>query len=88
MKLIKKYKTIESIIENCKYEVPENYLELVKESRRIFLMWKDKINVDEINIHRSQKNMAGLIQFLVNDIEMNSTKVQNGIKKTMNRFNN
>ena len=55
LKLIKKYKTIESIIENCKYEVPENYLELVKESRRIFLMWKDKINVDEIDIHRSQK---------------------------------
>ena len=52
------------------------------------MMWKDKINIDEIDIHKSQKNVSELLQFLVKDIEMNQTKVENGIKKTMNRFNN
>ena len=88
LKLIKKFKNIESIMENTKYEYPENYIEKVKSSREIFMMWKDKINVDEINIHKSQKNVSELLQFLVKDIEMNQTKVENGIKKTMNRFNN
>ena len=55
LKLIKKYKTIENIMENTKYEYPEGYMDLVKSSREIFLMWKDKIDVKNINIHRSQK---------------------------------
>lgn len=88
LKLIKKYKNIESIIKNTKYEYPDNYIEKVKSSREIFMMWKDKINIDEIDIHKSQKNVSELLQFLVKDIEMNQTKVENGIKKTMNRFNN
>ena len=53
-------------------------------SKSIFLMWRDKINIDNIVIHTSQKNMAELLQFLVGEIEMNEKKVQNGIKKIMN----
>jgi spore maturation protein CgeB len=50
-------------------------------------MCKDKIDIEHIDIHKSQKDMSKLIQFLVGEIEMNETKVQNGIKKIMNHHN-
>ena len=50
-------------------------------------MWKDKINVNEINIVKSEKNISELIQYLVLEIEMNETKVHNGIKKSMTKIN-
>ena len=88
LKLIKEHGNIETIINNnTKYAFPENYLELFKESKEIFLMWRDKIDVNDMNIQKSQKNMSGLIQFLVGEIEMNENKVQNGIKKIMNIHN-
>lgn len=87
LKLFKKYGNIEEIMKNTKYEFPEGYLDLFHKSKDIFLMWRDKINVDNIMIHTSQKNMAELLQFLVGEIEMNEKKVQNGIKKIMNYHN-
>ena len=88
LKLIKEHGNIETIINNnTKYAFPENYLELFKQSKEIFLMWRDKIDVNDMNIQKSQKNMSGLIQFLVGEIEMNENKVQNGIKKIMNIHN-
>lgn len=87
LKLIKQYGTVEEIIKNTKYAFPENYLDLFNQSKAIFYLWKDKIDVDKLEINKSQKNMAELIQFLVGEIEMNETKVQNGIKKIMNIHN-
>lgn len=84
LKLIKQYKTVEEIIKNTKYVFPENYLDLFKQSKEIFYLWKDKIDINKIEIHKSQKNIAELIQFLVGEIEMNEKKVHNGIKKIMN----
>ena len=78
---------VEEIMKNTKYEYPEGYLDLFHKSKDIFLMWRDKITVDNIIIHTSQKNMAELLQFLVGEIEMNEKKVQNGIKKIMNYHN-
>jgi len=87
LKLFKKYGNIEEIVKNTKYTFPENYLDLFHQSKNIFLMWKDKIDIETIDIHSSQKDMSKLIQFLVGEIEMNETKVQNGIKKIMNHHN-
>ena len=87
LKLIKKFGNIDEIIKNTKYNFPENYLELFNKSKEIFLMWKDKINVNEINIVKSEKNVSELIHYLVLEIEMNETKVHNGIKKSMTKIN-
>ena len=89
LKLIKTYGNIENIINNTKhkYSYPENYLELFNKSKGIFQMWKDQININEIDVHKSQKNMSSLLQFLVGEIEMNEKKVQNGIKKIINVHN-
>jgi len=89
LKLIKTHGNIENIMNNTKhkYSYPENYLELFHKSKEIFKMWKDQINVNEMDIHKSQKNMSSLLQFLVGEIEMNEKKVQNGIKKIINVHN-
>ena len=89
LKLIKTHGNIENIMNNTKhkYSYPENYLELFNKSKGIFQMWKDQININEIDVHKSQKNMSSLLQFLVGEIEMNEKKVQNGIKKIINVHN-
>ena len=87
LKLIKKFGNIEEIIKNTKYNFPENYLELFNKSKEIFLIWKNKIDINEINIVKSEKNVSELIQYLVLEIEMNETKVHNGIKKSMTKIN-
>ena len=84
LKLIKKYGSIDEIVKNTNYNFPENYLELFNKSKDIFLMWKDKIDKDNVPIVNSQMNIADLIHFLVGEIEMNEKKVDNGIKKMMN----
>ena len=77
------------IIENYKdkYEFPEGYKELFNKSYEIFVMYRDKLNVEELSIIKSNRDIGGLIQFLVKDIEMNELRVQNGVKKIMNTLN-
>ena len=50
-------------------------------------MHRDKINPEK-DIRRSNQDLGGLIQFLVNDIEMDEIRVQNGIKKIQNTLGN
>jgi len=90
LKMIKKYQNIDDIIENYKdkYEFPEGYKELFNKSYEIFIMYRDKLNVAELPIIKSNRDIGGLIQFLVKDIEMNELRVQNGVKKIMNTLGN
>ena len=82
LKMIKKHNTVEEIVETYKdkYKIPENYIELFNKSYEIFMMHRDKINPEK-DIKRSNQDLGGLIQFLVNDVEMDEIRVQNGIKK-------
>ena len=52
------------------------------------MMYRDKLNVDELNVHKSNKDVGGLIKFMVNDIEMNELKVQKAVKKLQNTLGN
>jgi flap endonuclease-1 len=90
LKMIKKHNTIENIIEEYKnkYEFPEGYAELFNKSYDIFMMYRDKLNVDELNVHKSNKDVGGLIKFMVNDIEMNELRVQKAVKKLQNTLGN
>ena len=83
LKLIKKYNTVEEIVEGTKnkYKIPENYVDLFNKSYEIFTMHRDKLKPEEIDIKKSNRDLGGLIQFLVNDIEMDEKRVHNGIKK-------
>ena len=48
----------------------------------------DKLNVEELNVHKSNKDVGGLIKFMVNDIEMDELRVQKAIKKIQNTLGN
>jgi len=90
LKLIQKYNTIEELIDNTKtkYNYPVNYLQLFNDAKKNFLLFKNNINVDEINIHTSDKNLSELKSFLINDIEMNETRVNNSFKKFNQVYDN
>ena len=87
--MIKNYNTVDEIIENYKkkYKFPDNYKELFNKSYEIFIMHRDKIKIDELEITKSNMNIGLLINFLVKDIEMKELRVQNGIKKIQHILN-
>ena len=89
-KMIKKHTNIEDIIEEYKnkYEFPEGYAELFNKSYDIFMMYRDKIKVEELDVNKSNKDVGGLIKFMVNDIEMNELRVQKAVKKLQNTLGN
>jgi len=88
LKIIKQYDNIDDIILNYKdkYNFPDNYKELFNKSYEIFTMYRDKININELKISKSNKDIGKLINYLVHDIEMNELRVQNGIKKIQNIY--
>jgi hypothetical protein len=51
-------------------------------------MYRDKIKVEELDVNKSNKDVGGLIKFMVNDIEMNELRVQKQIKKLQNTLGN
>lgn len=86
LKLIKKYNTVEEIVEGTKnkYQIPENYVDLFNKSYEIFTMHRDKLKPEEMDIKKSNRDLGGLIQFLIKDIEMDEKRVHNGVKKIQN----
>ena len=51
------------------------------------MMYKDKLNINELEIHKSNRDIGKLINFMVDDIEMNELRVQKAIKKIQNSLN-
>ena len=47
-------------------------------------MHRDKLKPEEMDIKKPNQDLGGLIQFLVNDIEMDEKRVHNGVKKIQN----
>ena len=86
LKLIKKYDSMEEIIKDTKYDFPENYLEMFHAAKYNFMMYKDKLKIDELKIYHSEKNIDELYKFLIDDIQMNEKRVQNALKKFHNNY--
>ena len=65
MKLIKTHGSIEVIFENTKtkYDYPENYLDIFNDAKKNFKIFIDNINVDDIDIHKSERNLEELSNF-------------------------
>jgi len=78
--LITKHSTIESILPLVK-NVPEGYEVKYKESRRLFTMYHDTLDMQQLTIHHSSWNLDKLHDFLVNECFMNNKRVLNTFKK-------
>ena len=90
MKLVKKHDNIESIISenSSKYDFPENYLSLFNNAKVNFKIFKGKINVDEMVVNKSERDIQSLTDYLINTVEMSDKRVQNTIKKFHNNYKN
>jgi flap endonuclease-1 len=86
LKLIKKYDTIENIIKETKYTFPENYLETFYAAKENFMMFKGQLDVNQLKIYKSEKDITKLHAFLVEEIQMNEKRVQNALKKYHNNY--
>jgi flap endonuclease-1 len=86
LKLIKTHKNIETIMENTSYSFPSDYTDVFQKAKENFLMFRDKINVDELVLVESKQDIDGLKDYLLNTVEMSESRVQNALKKFHNNY--
>lgn len=86
LKLIKKYNTMDEIVEKSNYEFPDKYLDIFQAAKENYFIFRDKINPKEIKIECPEKDIGKLKEYLVNDIEMSDKRVQNALKKFHNNY--
>lgn len=85
-KLIQKYKKINTIIKNTKYNFPESYLYDFNKSKENFLLYYNKIDINNLKLFKSDKDIIKLENFLINEVQMNEKRVQNSLKKFNNNY--
>ena len=78
--LIKKHRSIESVLPSVK-NIPDDYETKYKESRDLFKMYHDKLDIQQLSIHHSNWDLEKLYSFLVNDCSMSEKRVHNTFKK-------
>ena len=83
--LIKKHKNIETILPLLKH-VPDGYVQKYHRSRDLFSIYYDKLDMNQINIHHSYRNLDTLTNYLINDCNISESRVQNTIKKIMQGY--
>jgi len=85
-KLIEKYKNIENVIKNTKYNFPENYLNDFNNSKKNFKSFYNQIDIRKLEIYSSLRDISKLENYLIHDIQMNEKRVQNALKKFNNYY--
>lgn len=85
-KLLKKFGSIQLVVEKSGHPFPENYLETFYQAKENFHIFTGKIDIQDIEEHKSQKNEEALVEFLTKTIEMNPKRVQNALKKYNNTY--
>ena len=59
---------------------------MFNKSKSNFILYRDKINKEDIPLISSSKDIEGLKGYLINDIEMNEKRVETAIKKFYNNY--
>jgi flap endonuclease-1 len=78
--LIKNMKSIEAVLPTLK-NVPDGYEMKYKDSRRLFTMYHDTLDMQTLTIHHSTRKMDELYNHLTNSCGMSDTRVKNTMKK-------
>ena len=81
--LIQKHRSIESILSNVSNikNVPEDYEKKYKESRQLFMMYQNKLDMQQLTIHHSERRLDELYNYLTDKCNISEKRVQNTIKK-------
>jgi len=80
LNLIRKHGSIESIVPIVK-NVPEDYETKYKESRRLFTMYHETLDMQQLTIHHSSWDLDKLYNYLTQTCSMSEQRVQNTFKK-------
>tara|TARA_B100000745_G_scaffold272287_1_gene200111 strand:+ start:51 stop:1046 length:996 start_codon:yes stop_codon:yes gene_type:complete len=78
---IKEHESIEKFIEASKCEITEEFKGKYVPARNIFNIFRDKINVNTMQIYSSNYDSAALYAYLVHGCSMSEKRVQNALKK-------
>ena len=79
---IQKYKSIENLINSQKCtNIPDEFVKRYSSSRDLFNVFKDKIDIKNIDISADDNSKEKLIEFLVNECSMNETRVIKSLDK-------
>ena len=79
---IQNYKTIEALIESKKCNnIPEEFIQKYANSRKLFEIFKDKIDINNIPIHTTSCDYDKLNNYLINDCGISEKRVENALKK-------
>ena len=62
----------------------KNYIDTFNNAKKNFLMYYDNINVEDLEVHQSEKNIEGIQNYLINTINMNEKRVTNTLKTNNN----
>ena len=83
--LIQKHGSIETILPQLK-NVPEGYESNYTEARKLFTMYHDTLDMQQLTIHHSSRRLDDLYQYLVGTCSMSEKRVQNTFKKINHGF--
>ena len=78
--LIQKHRSIESILPTLKI-VPEGYEKKYKDSRYLFTMYHNKLDMHQLTLHNSNRDLDKLVNHLINTCGVSEKRVHNSIKK-------
>ena len=82
LSIMKEFGSIEKFVESKpKYNIPEDYIEKCNKAKRLFMLYKDKLNPDELPFHNSNRNISELMTFLIKDCNISEKRVHSAIKK-------
>lgn len=79
---IQNFRNIEALIESKKCNnIPEEFIQKYDSSRKLFEVFKDKIDLEDLPIHNSSCDYDKLNNYLINDCAISEKRVENALKK-------
>ena len=79
---IQNFRNIEALIESKKCNnIPEEFIQKYDSSRKLFEVFKDKIDLEHLPMHTSKCDYDKLNDYLINDCAISEKRVENALKK-------
>ena len=78
---IQNYRSIDKLIESKKCKVPEEFILRYNKAKELFKIFKDKIDIKQIDLHKSEYNEDNFKEYLINYCSFNENKACNILSK-------
>ena len=78
---LKKYGTIEGMIESGKFEIPDAFVKRYEISRGLFTMYFEKLETETLPLHSSVIDYEALANYLTHGCSMNEGRVKRALSK-------